>query len=912
MMPGIPVPIANALGWALVHSLWQAVVVAGAAAVAMHLLRRRSPQSRYAVACTALLLMIAMPVATAWRAYEKPGPRAGATEIIPSSTAAEHGSSGAGTADLSAVASAKAEALTRTDSEGVTVDRYLPFIVLAWLVGVLSLSARLIAGWMLVERLRRRATRALGVEWQTRLRRISARVGVSRPVRFLESALVDVPTVVGCLRPVILMPVSTLSGLSPQQIEAILAHELAHIRRFDYLANLLQTAIETLLFYHPAVWWMSHRVRIEREHCCDDVAVRTCGDAEAYAGALADLEELRRPLPQPASFDMLRASRVHLAATGGSLIDRIGRLLGASPARERFPVALAGLAAALVVTVVVIVPGVAPAIAQADKAKQPAATAAPRTPKTDRTIRRALPPPSRATTPPVLEDDPDDFPPTPPEPPDAPLPPEPPFMPDVAAPPVPPAMAAPPAPPAPFSPPVPPAPPASTWPQPPVPPAPSGVPVPPAPPAFAMPPAPPAPPNPFVYEFNDDRQFRSNWRENGRSLDVRGRGDVELTDDDADVKSITPGGYVSIKERVGSESRRYEVRAVGAGIERAWFVNGRERPIDADARAWLARMLPDLARRQGLGATSRVRRILQQKGPSGVLDEITRIPSSFVKRVYFTKLFESGKVDAATMARALTQAGKEIESAFELASLLASTAKNGHVSDASVRKAYLAATGSIQSDFEHRRAMVAFGPVMSQDHAPYLESAQRIESDFELAELLKHMFKSGPPSAAQADLMWKLLESMQSDFERRRVLTALMASGKVPAEIVAAALDSTSRMQSDFERAHVLMDVARTQPVDGTLRAPYFKAVGAMKSDFERGRVLKMLAKQSSVSQDVVVDVLRATEGMSSGFEAAGVLMSVAAVHRLDGATRDAYRRAAERIQSSFEQNRALAALARQ
>ena len=137
---------------------------------------------------------------------------------------------------------------------------------------------------------RRTAGRAT---WQRMATRLSRRLHIGRAITLLESALVDVPTVIGWLKPVVLLPASALAGLSPQQLEAILAHELAHIRRHDYLVNLLQTLVETVLFYHPAVWWLSRRIRIERENCCDDLAVSLCGDPVAYAQALADLEALR-------------------------------------------------------------------------------------------------------------------------------------------------------------------------------------------------------------------------------------------------------------------------------------------------------------------------------------------------------------------------------------------------------------------------------------------------------------------------------------------------------------------------------------------------------------------------------------------------------------------------------------------
>jgi beta-lactamase regulating signal transducer with metallopeptidase domain len=117
---------------------------------------------------------------------------------------------------------------------------------------------------------------------------------VFKPVTLLESALVKVPTVIGWLKPVILIPPSALIGLTPQQFELILTHELAHIRRHDYLVNLLQTIIETLLFYHPAVWWVSLQIRCERENACDDLAVSLSSDPVIYARTLVEMERLRK------------------------------------------------------------------------------------------------------------------------------------------------------------------------------------------------------------------------------------------------------------------------------------------------------------------------------------------------------------------------------------------------------------------------------------------------------------------------------------------------------------------------------------------------------------------------------------------------------------------------------------------
>jgi uncharacterized protein (TIGR03435 family) len=201
----------------------------------------------------------------------------------------------------------------------------MPWLVIAWLTGVILFWVRLTGGWIVAARMRSMLMRPAPPEWQRRLDDIKARIRISRPVKLLVSALVQVPAVVGCLRPVVLVPIGALAGLPPEQIEALLAHELAHIKRHDYFVNILQSVAEALLFYHPAVWWVSNQIRNERELCCDDVAISVAGDVLTYARALADLEARRPGRLNPV-----------LAANGGSLRDRIARLLD-QPARGTRP-----------------------------------------------------------------------------------------------------------------------------------------------------------------------------------------------------------------------------------------------------------------------------------------------------------------------------------------------------------------------------------------------------------------------------------------------------------------------------------------------------------------------------------------------------------------------------------------------
>jgi hypothetical protein len=179
-------------------------------------------------------------------------------------------------------------------------------------------------------------------------------LGVSRAVRILTTAAAEVPATLGWLRPVVLLPISAFTALTPEQIELLIAHELAHVKRHDYLVNLIQTAVETLLFYHPAVWWVSAQIRREREHCCDDLAVAVCGNLTLYVRALAALEGLRQ-----------RPPALVLAASGGSLVSRIQRLLGREVRQRKAPSAwLGALAPAALVLAAIVSVSPPQAIAQ--------------------------------------------------------------------------------------------------------------------------------------------------------------------------------------------------------------------------------------------------------------------------------------------------------------------------------------------------------------------------------------------------------------------------------------------------------------------------------------------------------------------------------------------------------------------
>lgn len=366
----------DAVGWALVHFVWQGALVAILFACFSALTRNATANVRYAGACVALALMLALPVATAALAASSARGLFAREEIFSSEGTwtdsarerrrAERGikSDAAPAPQADGLASASS-ASTLRERAAERLTALVPFFTFAWLAGVLLLATRLLGGWLLVLRLRRSAM-PVATHLEAILARVSKRLRVARAVRLCRSALVEAPAVVGHLRPIILIPASAITGLTPQQLEAVLAHELAHVRRYDYIVNLLQTAVETLLFYHPAVWWLSRRLRVEREHACDDAAVEAVeGDVLLYARALAALETLREP--------RRNAATLALAATGGSLMQRIQRLVRLNGkainanTRTRSPFVAAALLAVLVCTALACARALVPAEASASR-----------------------------------------------------------------------------------------------------------------------------------------------------------------------------------------------------------------------------------------------------------------------------------------------------------------------------------------------------------------------------------------------------------------------------------------------------------------------------------------------------------------------------------------------------------------
>jgi GWxTD domain-containing protein len=327
----------EALGWTLFHFLWEGAAIA--LLLAMLLLVSRAARVRYWAACAAMVAMLAAFGITLAMKLPKTDANARRVHVLAGPLPPRPAVVDDGLAARSAA---------------------MPYrwAVPLWLAGVVLLSLHRLAGVAGAYRLRRAGVCLAPSPWPERMARLAARLGLRRPVVLLESCLTDVPVAAGYLRPAILLPIGLLAGLPAEQVEFILIHELAHIVRRDYLVNLLQGMVEALLFYHPAVWWVSGVIRAEREHCCDDVVVALAGDPRSYAAALVTLEQNRVPEPL-------------LAATGGSLTKRVRRLLQQPAASQSMagPLAAAALALAIV--------GIALAASQPQQIPPPPAVSLP-------------------------------------------------------------------------------------------------------------------------------------------------------------------------------------------------------------------------------------------------------------------------------------------------------------------------------------------------------------------------------------------------------------------------------------------------------------------------------------------------------------------------------------------------------
>jgi beta-lactamase regulating signal transducer with metallopeptidase domain len=788
--------------------------------LATALLRRASAATRHFVWVLAVAGVLALPVlAPVAPRVAVPVPASWATPLLePPSTAS--GTEAEPTPARTPATVAAAAGTTATAETAATAEATgsAGLVTRVWAIGALLMTALLGISIWRTARVARRARPVANVAVLREARSLAARLGVRRPVRVLQAADEAMPMTWGLVRPSVLVPAS-FGAWPPSRRQAVLVHELSHVRRWDWATQFAARVACALYWWNPLAWVAARRLREERELACDDLVLAQGTVAATYAGDLLEIARRFRATPATALVGVAMARRSELADRLLAVLDaaRPRRALARGPA-----LSAVAAAAALFLPVAGLATGVAPlgfepfpplAAAPPDAAVVWHPAPAPRAGRAVQSRTALLCDWSARTG------------------------------------------------------------------------------------------------SSSSSSHSDDDRLMIQIGRDDCTLTVRAQGELTFADDDRDLTRIARAGYFEIEERTGRTRRRVEISEEGGGLARRWFVDGTERPYEADARAWLGDALLVLMRRAGINAEARATRILSTRGEDALIAEIAELQSDHVAGRYYRVLFERGRLDTGRLTRLLDDAADRIDSDHELGRVLATVAARGSM-DAQVQQAYVRAAGSLDSDHEQSQALqalVASGPLDAEAMDAILTSAAGIDSDFNRARVLLlvgERYPSGRPlPAAYLDAV----TGMESDHERGRVLAQLLERDRLPPPDRARVLGVVSRIDSDHSRSQVLTSVAAQGPLDDVTREAFFAAVRDMESDHSRQLVLTAVLARSA-GDATLLAVLEAARGIDSDHSKAQVLTAVAAQRPLSDRVRAAYVAVAGTISSRSSRDRALRA----
>lgn len=409
-----------------------------------------------------------------------------------------------------------------------------------------------------------------------------------------------------------------------------------------------------------------------------------------------------------------------------------------------------------------------------------------------------------------------------------------------------------------------------------------------------------------------DGEINLGWSSALASLQVKAKGDLEFTEEETDVRSISPQGYLLIQERRGLTVRKFEaVPGPDGTITRSYSFRGRPHEFDEEARAWLARTLPEVIRKTGIGASTRAQKLLRQSGALGLLEELSRLKSDRVKRLYFKVLFQSGNLSSRDLEQAARQVSQQISSDGEKANLLSEMA-DPYIKNDTVRRAFFEAVESIASDGE--RAAVLSGLLAREDLSrevliQTLRSAATIASDGEKAGVLLETAKQNPMDDAVLSEYLRTTATISSDGEKSTVLSALLKQEDLSNEILVKVLNTAATLSSDGEKAAVLEQAAKVCPNNETVLSAYLATAGSISSDGERGRILTAFLSRGELSQNILKQALESAAAIASDGEKATVLAEAAKFCSNDEMLLSAFLAATETLSSDGEYRRVMSTL---
>ncbi len=741
--------------------------------------------------------------------------------------------------------------------------KLLPAVAIVWAVFSFVLLVRLAAGYCVLRGLKSTATLA-SPHWQLHFQRLCTTYGIRRRPQLLVSRHISGPMSLGFFRPAIVIPSTLFEKLSRAELVQIFLHELAHLHRRDDWSNLAQKLIEAVLPIQPAVYWLGHQMSWVREMACDDWVIAATGTPRSYAAALTKVAELSQ---------WQRAGVLAAGAAGNrsQLFHRVRQMLdrtrNAAPRLTMVPLA----SALAVVVTLTCLSARAPqfiAFAQSDapvvSSAQPIAPTAPRAPQSPQapvtmTVASLAPraPRALAAAPSTVALAAT-----------APLPAQAELSPMSPA-----------SPPSPLSPP--------------------------APTSPLSPMSPLAPMAPVAAQEGGSSHEQITIHNGWTSFSITIDGTIEFTDDDADVKSLSPNGRFRVEDGGLLSKRAYEVRADASGnLTRSYSVGWKTKPMDDEGRSWLARTLPQAIRDSGIGAGPRVARILRQGGPPAVLTEIGLIHSDGSKRVYLEQLFSQATLkpselkDAARLIRGISSDGDK-------AQVIITVDANYFTTD--LRSYLFEDAESISSDGDKRRVL---SDIVKKDGgnletlASAARTARHISSDGDKAEVLIEMANPYRPGGGVDMAYFDAANSVSSDGDHARVLSKMLASHGDDHNTLTRTLLSAQRIASDGDKARVLKEAVPAYSEDAPVRKAYFDAANSISSDGDHQQVLVSLAQKKGIGADTVGNIANSAQRISSSGDKARVLIELADTN-VDAA-RDAFFAAASSISSDGDRSRVL------
>ena len=758
----------------------------------------------------------------------------------------------------------------RAPGRAISTASFIPWLALAWILGAVVALLPTATGYARLALVARRARPMRGGRWALLVPSAMRELDVRRRVRFIELDGLVMPMTWGVFHPVVLLPADDFNSTVEQRLD-VLRHELAHVRRYDCLTQLVGQLACALHWFNPLAWLAARELRVERERACDDEVLRAGARASDYVEYLMRVAHSTRIMGAAALGGLAMARPSQMA----------GRLLAVLDDRRRRGRVSPRSTAHAAVVASVLVTGVAAAspVASRNNEAAPALAAVQGSRVTTSHSgisvgRLQLDEPAAARVAPASA-----------------------LAQSVATAPVEARSSA----------------------------SVRAESLEAGAPSISLMPSPPCDRNArsesgshshsdLNSSDNGSKRWVVRWSDGDCSFEMEARGEVKFNRDVTDIESISRGGSFTLEQHLGDDTKRLVVRPRDDGtLERSYSENGAKREFDAAARAWFAEALIALDRQTAFAVDQRVPAILERGGVDAVLKEITLVQTDYARRRYYTKLLSMRQLDRAQVKRVVEQAGADMTSDYELAELLVALSKLDAFGDDS-HPAFVAAAKKIGSDYERRRALNA---LLQRDRlAPatvsaLLDAASTIQSDYELAELLIDVSKRYAINDLTRPTSVKALGSIKSDYEHRRVLTAIVAGGGLTPALNRTLLQDAARIQSDYELAEFLILMGKNGGLDPSTRDAYFAAADKIGSDYEHRRALMPLLSRDLLTKDLAKAILASAAKIDSDYECSELLVALANAIPIGDDLRPAFEKTADTIQGEYEYGRAMSAVRR-